>query len=85
MKLSISHNQRLDSFDRVLVEYLGGEEAIEMLVNCHEDKWAIRDISEVHGVPSTTVFRTIVKARMRLRTVGLFPSHWEPKKSPVES
>lgn len=73
----IDNTTKLKTFDRLVVAYVGGPEVAEMLVQFHEERLSTYEIGRLHDLHHGNVSRTLTRARMRLRGVGLMPRHWE--------
>lgn len=68
--LPLTDTERIEHFDRVFVEYLGGDEVWHMLIS-HSQGLSYRQIAAMYGDSHMTVRRRVVSAKIKLRAVGL--------------
>lgn len=75
--LVIPDEQKLEAFDALLFDWLGGEDVVRMVYQRHELGWSYRQIAEVHGEAVASVWRLVGAARVKLRRLKLMPADWE--------
>lgn len=68
--LPLNDNERIEHFDRVFIEYLGGDEVWHMLIS-HSQGLSYRQIAAMYDDSHMTVRRRVVSAKIKLRAVGL--------------
>lgn len=66
-------------FGRVLTEYLGGQEAIEVAVRYHEDTIGMRTLAQEHDMTLRAVHTLIHTVRRKLRAIDMMPETWEQR------
>jgi hypothetical protein len=68
--LPLTDLERIEHFDAVFIEYIGGDEVWHMLIS-HRQGLSYRQIAAMYGESHMTVRRRIVSAKVKLRAVGL--------------
>jgi hypothetical protein len=71
-------------FGDLLMDHLGGHEAVELAVRYHEDRVPMRQLASEHQISIGGTCTTINRVRVKLRRLGLLPQTWERGKSEVE-
>ena len=81
MRLSaLTDQDRIDHFDRVFIELIGGHHVWLMLVD-HFNGNSYSTIANYHDQPKETVRRWVTVAKMKMRSVGLDTSLLEKRVS----
>lgn len=76
-RMAISDNAKLASFNVLLQEYLGGEQAVEIFVQSHIDGMTKSEIADIHRMPGSTVQDKLSVMRAKIKKCGLWREEWE--------
>ncbi len=75
--LMITDRIKIETFDALLCEVVGGPEIVEMLTRHHADGTPFRTLADEHDIPLATLHGRIKRARNTLRRLRLMPQQWE--------
>lgn len=73
----IDDARKLATFDSLLCAHIGGADVAEMLVERFAEGMTLPAIAELHQLPYPTVRLRIVRARVKLRALDLWPEQWD--------
>lgn len=66
-----------DLAQRAILELIGGQDVWDMLRLYHAERHSYRQIAELFNMDHVTVQRTMRRARVILRRLGVLPPAWE--------
>jgi len=75
--LMITDRVKIETFDALLCEVVGGREVVEMLTRHHADGTPFRTLADEHDIPLATLHDRLRRARATLRRLDLMPKQWE--------
>ena len=81
----IDNQTKLETWDKLAYEAMGGEDVARALWRYHVEHESIRSIAESLEIPHVTLNRQMTKARTLLRRLGVMPVGWENANSVVNS